>query len=151
MVERPANQVEENLVCKLIPYFFQIYEIYEIKFPKKISYTFTVPGKLLSNPSQFILLKLPLAGHRHPQLFHPVDSVKLLHSKPKSERGERGRTKRAGCFFSFWLMSQPGWWVHYKDKEGSSIGRQSFHPLCEWTQVRGPVLVILDNQKRAGE
>ena len=36
-----AKQVEENLVWKLILYFFQIYESYEIKFPTKIS-SFTV-------------------------------------------------------------------------------------------------------------
>ena len=40
-IERPANQVEENLVWKLISYIFQINESYEIKFHMKMS-SFTV-------------------------------------------------------------------------------------------------------------
>ena len=36
-IERPANQVEENLVWNLISYFFHIYERYKKKFPAKIS------------------------------------------------------------------------------------------------------------------
>ena len=40
----PANQVEENLVWKLISYFLQFYESYEIKFVTKTS-SFTVYKK----------------------------------------------------------------------------------------------------------
>ena len=39
----PASQVEENLVWKLISYFFQLYESYRIKLATKIS-SFTLVG-----------------------------------------------------------------------------------------------------------
>ena len=51
-IERPGSQVVENLVWKLISYFFQLSESYEIKFPTKIS-SFTVLVSLLPNVSAY--------------------------------------------------------------------------------------------------
>ena len=64
-IERLENQVEENLVWKLISYIFQLYESYEIKFHTKIS-SFTVV--FLCHPLHIggrICLLVPGDGDKH--------------------------------------------------------------------------------------
>ena len=58
-IERPANQVKEDLVWKLISYIFQLYESYEIKFPAKIS-SFTVDA---AGAHSLVLPNIILVNH----------------------------------------------------------------------------------------
>ena len=52
--------MEENLVWKLISYFFLFYESYEIKFPTKIS-SFTAYRKVMYKRLTFFELKLRIS------------------------------------------------------------------------------------------